>query len=454
MLLRAIVLAAALLTVAATPSAAQRWVTAWAGSAQGPYPSGNPSAQPDLRFALVGGAVHDQTFRLIVRPSAWGRRVRLRFSNVFGTEPLAIDGAFVGLQTSGAAVMAGSSRPVLFKNKKAVTIPPGADLWSDAVTLPFVSNPSAPELAGRKLAVSFHVAGDVKNVTWHAKAMQTSYITSPGAGALGELEDESAYPNSTTSWYFLDALDVQPDAGVSAAVAFGDSITDGTNSTLNGDDRWPDVLGRRLLAATTPMAVVNAGIGGNQVVGPAQYGPDKPFPGGPSALARLDRDVLALSGVTHVIWLEGINDFSGNGNASLDAVREGMKEGVKRIRAKFKGVKVIGATLTPVTGTTAAGHGTPDQDSKRRQLNDWIRKSGGTFDGVVDFDKATVDRSTGGLRAEYVPNSTVGGAGDGLHPNRAGYAAMGDAVDLRLLREPPKPKPVPRPAPVDPDNAE
>ena len=449
MLLRALLIAS--MTLAATPSFAQRWVTSWAGSAQGPYPSGNATAQPELKFAFPDKIVHDQTFRLIVRPSAWGKRVRLRFSNVFGTEPLVIDGAYVGLQMSGAAVSPGSNRPVTFKNKKMATIPAGADLWSDAVTLPFVGTTDAPEMQGRKLAVSFHVAGDVKNVTWHAKALQTSYVTAPGAGSLGELEDESAYPNSTTSWYFLDAVDVQAGPETSAVICLGDSITDGTDSTLNGDDRWPDVLGRRLLGAGTPMAVVNAGIGGNQVVGPIDYSPEKPFPGGPSALSRLDRDVLALSGVTHVIWLEGINDFSANGvKASFEQVRDGMKEGVRRIRAKFKGVKIIGATLTPVAGTTASGHGTPDQDAKRRQLNEFIRNSGGTFDGVVDFDKATVDRATGGLRPEFVPNSTIGGPGDGLHPNRAGYAAMGDSVDLRLLHAPLAPKPKPKP-PADLD---
>lgn len=443
MLLRTLLVAS--MTLAATPSFAQRWVTSWAGSAQGPYPVGNPTAQPELKFAFPDKVVHDQTFRLIVRPSAWGKKARFRFSNVYGTEPLTIDGAFAGLQMSGAAVMPGSNRPVTFKGKKTVTIPAGGDLWSDAVTLPFVGTTDAPELQGRKLAVSFHVAGDVKNVTWHAKALQTSYVTAPGAGSLGELEDESAYPNSTTSWYFLDAVDIQTGPETSSVICFGDSITDGTDSTLNGDDRWPDVLGRRLIGAGTPMAVVNGGIGGNQVVGPAEYTVEKPFPGGASALSRLDRDVLALSGVTHVIWLEGINDFSANGKASFEQVRDGMKEGVKRIRAKFKGVKIIGATLTPVAGTTAAGHGSPDQDAKRRQLNEFIRNSGGTFDGVADFEKATVDRTTGGLRPEFVPNSTIGGPGDGLHPNRAGYAAMADAIDLRLLHAPLVVKPKPRP---------
>jgi lysophospholipase L1-like esterase len=234
-------------------------------------------------------------------------------------------------------------------------------------------------------------------------------------------------------------------AANSAIVAFGDSITDGTSSTLNGDDRWPDVLARRLRAKHgNRIAVVNAGIGGNQVIGPKEYGPDKPFPGGPSALARLDRDVISLSGVSHVIWLEGINDFSKNGNADVQAVQDGMKEGVARLRKRIHGVKVIGATLTPALGATNASHGFPEQDEKRKALNEFIRSSG-VFDAVVDFDKATINPETGQLRPEFVHNTTTGGEGDKLHPNRLGYLAMGMAFDLDDFK-PLETKPAPKPA--------
>ena len=172
-------------------------------------------------------------------------------------------------------------------------------------------------------------------MTWHAKALQTSYVTAPGAGSKGKAEDEAAFPYSTASWFFLDAVEMMAPQESYAIVAFGDSITDGTASTMNGDDRWPDVLSRRLHAIHgNRVAVVNAGIGGNQVAGPPEYGPQKPFPGGPSAQARIDRDVLELSGVSAMIWLEGINDFSKNGNASLETVQAGMKEVVGRIRAR------------------------------------------------------------------------------------------------------------------------
>jgi len=421
---------ACLLLTPASPARSLKWVTSWTGSVHGPYPTGNASAQPNLSFALPSPAAgaRDQTFRLIVSPDIWGTQTRLRFSNVFGAKPVTFDGVFAGLHWSAAAIVHGTNRPVHFGGKASITIAPGESAWSDPVTLAFPGN-----LTGRKLAVSFHIAGESGPMTWHAKALTTSYLTAPGAGAKGELEDESAFPFSTTSWYFLDAIDMMLPAETQLVIALGDSITDGTDSTLNGDDRWPNALSRRLHAAYGDrVAVANAGIGGNQIVGPAEYSPQKPFAGGPSARQRLDRDVLSLSGVTAVIWLEGINDFSNNANASVEAVEDGMKEVAKRIRAKFPGVRLIGATVVSALGSTNAAHGSAAEDQKRKTLNEFIRHSG-VFDGVADFDRATLDPQTGGLKPEYVPDSTTGGPGDKLHPNRAGYLAMAESIDLRLL---------------------
>jgi len=275
-------------------------------------------------------------------------------------------------------------------------------------------------------------------MTWHAKALNTSYVTAPGARSKGKLEDEAAFPYSTASWFFLDAVEMMAPADRFAIVAFGDSITDGTASTMNGDDRWPDVLSRRLHAVHgNRIAVVNAGIGGNQIAGPADYSPQKPFPGGPSAIQRIERDVLELSGVTAMIWLEGINDFSKNGNASLEKAQNGMKEVVGRIRAQRPQMRVIGATVVTALGASNAAHGFPEQDGKRKALNEFIRTSG-LFDGVIDFDRATLDPQTGGLKPEFVPESTTGGPGDKLHPNRAGYLAMGMAIDLDLFTPEPQ----------------
>lgn len=406
---------------------ADRWAVTWAASPHGPYPSGNPSAQPDLSAVLENNEAVDQTFRLIVRPDLWGKTVRLRFTNVFGARPVSLDDVFVGLQSSGGNIAARTNRPVKFNGQTRVTIPAGGTAMSDVVQLTFVTNAADPLLAGRKLAVSFHAVGASGPMTWHAKALQTSYLTGPRSGSHGRDESDRAFAFTTTSWYFLDAIDVMASEDTVAIVCFGDSITDGTASTLNGDDRWPDVLSRRLHGKYgNRVSVVNAGIGGNRVASPP-YSTTSPVAGGPSATERFERDVLSLSGVRAVIWLEGINDLGAGSKA--DAVIAGMKDVVARGRAR--GIKMFGATIVPSLGSATA-HGTPQADAERQAINAFI-KTPGSFDGVFDFDLATRDAGTGGLRAVYQPNSTIGGPGDRLHPNRGGYQAMGNAVDLDVL---------------------
>jgi len=180
--------------------------------------------------------------------------------------------------------------------------------------------------------------------------------------------------------------------------------------------------------------VVNQGIGGNRVVGPEDYA-TKPISGGPGALMRLDRDIISLPGATTVIWLEGINDF-GAADASAEAVMEGYNKGVAYLRQKMPGVKIFAATLTPALNSTPT-HGRPEVDTKRKALNQFLRTAK-IFDGVIGFDKATLDPATGEVKVEFQPNSSTGGPGDKLHPNRAGYAAMANAIDLSMITGRPK----------------
>jgi lysophospholipase L1-like esterase len=418
----------------AQPRRGEKWVAVWAASVHGPYPLGNPVAQPvlDKVFESPDRGAQDQTFRLIVRPGAWGVQARLRFSNAFGTRDVTLDDVFTGMQEAGASVVSGTNRRVTFNGgRNAITLPTGQSAFSDPVALPFVTRGSPAVLHGRKLAVSFHVVGSSGPMTWHAKALQTSYVSAPGAGSHGADASDAGVPFSTTSWYFLDAVETRMPDDTQVIACFGDSITDGTGSTLNGDDRWPDILSRRLRSAHgSRFVVVNAGIGGNRITGPTPYDSKTPFAGGPSALDRLERDVLSLSGLSTIIWLEGINDLSSG--ASADAVITGIKEGVRRIRAQ--GRRILMGTITSAFGSTAAA-GTADVDARRQAVNAFIRSSD-LFDGVIDFDAATRDPRTGGIRPEFQPNSSIGGPGDGLHPNRAGYLAMGNAVDLRMFTMP------------------
>ncbi len=407
---------------------AEKWATVWTGSLHGPYPVGNAVAQPDMHFAFPDGGANDQTFRLVVKPYLWSGRMRLRFSNIFGSRALRLDDLYAGVHGSAGRLLTGTNRAVRFQGATAVTIAPGQFVWSDAVNLDYVRK-NAGAYSERKMAVSFHVSGASGPMNWHAKAMQTSYLSAPHSGSHGAEEASDAFPFSTTSWYFLDAVDamVSPDTRVVAA--FGDSITDGTNSTINGDDRWPDFLAARVHAFFgAKVVVVNAGIGGNQVIGPANYDRDKPVGGGPSALERLDRDVLSLSGVSTVVWLEGINDL-GTAKALPEAVIAGFREGLARLHDRS--IRVVGATITSSLNSTAT-HGTSEIDERRKTINEFIR-SGGEFDTVADFDAATRDGQSGALRAEFQPSSSTGGPGDRLHPNRAGYQAMAASINLERL---------------------
>ena len=377
--------------------------TAAPGAPAAAQPPGPPPGPPPVRN------FNNQTLRLIVHPSIGGDRLRIVLSNAFGTAPLVVGAANVALRDKDAAIVARSSRALKFSGSAATTVPSGAVIISDPVdlTLPAASD----------LVVDLYVPGDTassgSSLTMHTGANQTSYVSSTGNYAGAE-----TFPVATTtgSWFVLARVEVAAPPAAGAIVALGDSITDGTRSTINTNHRWPDLLATRLAAANGPrMAVMNAGIAGNRVLLDNA---------GPNALARFDRDVLSQTGVTHVIVMEGINDI-GQGRANpLPSAADLI--GAHRqliLRAHARGLKIYGATLTPFEG---AGYFTPEGEAKRSALNEWIR-TGKEYDGVIDFDAAVRDP---GHPARFLSQYQ---SGDNLHPSDAGYQAMADAVDLSLF---------------------
>jgi lysophospholipase L1-like esterase len=279
-------------------------------------------------------------------------------------------------------------------------------LFSDPVDLTFT--------AFSDLAIDLFISGDTSGapLTMHTGALQTNYLSEPGNFA-----GQASFPVARTvpSWYFLSRVEVVTPVAVGAVVTFGDSITDGTASTPNANRRWPDDLARRLSAGTTTMGVLNVGIGGNRLLSDGM---------GVSALARFDRDVVAQSGVTHVIVLEGINDIGFAGDEAAPTAADLIAAHQQLIsRAHARGLTILGATLTPYEG---AAYATSAGEAKRQAVNQWIRTSG-AYDGVIDFDAATHDsKEVTKIRPAFDP-------GDHLHPNDSGYQAMADSIDLGLL---------------------
>jgi lysophospholipase L1-like esterase len=393
----------ALLLAASSASPAQnaphpQWVGTWAASPM---------------VAESGFSVHPfsaTTLREIIHVSLGGSQVRVRFSNAYGSDHLIIRDAHVALSTGGA-INPGSDHPLTFGGSASISIPPGAEIYSDPVAL------DVPPLSD--LAISFFLPSQVMRAeTFHDFADQTNYIADGDQAASASL----AQATPVDSWYFLDGVDVNVDGDSRSIVTLGDSITDGAHSTQNGNDRWPDVLAARLQhdPAFAHIGVLNQGIGGNRVLNDQA---------GPSALARLDRDVLSQDGARYVIILESINDIgrlhhlsAPQDNVDAKQLEEGLRQIVEA--AREHGMKVYGATLTPYQG---ANYYSEKGEQVREAVNNWIRSSG-TFDGVIDFDKITRDPQN---PLQFNPPYD---SGDHLHPNDAGYKAMGDGIDLALFK--------------------
>jgi lysophospholipase L1-like esterase len=383
------------------------WFGTW-----GTGPAGSIGAAP--QFA-------DQTLRQIVHTSAGGDRVRVRISNTFGTGPVLIGSAHLALRSSGASIVAGSDRALTFSGKSSISIPAGGLVLSDPAVL------EVPPLSD--LAVSIYLPEPAVADTNHALALQTSYIASGNVTGAASLPGAA----TTASWNFLTGVDVSGGHRGATVVCLGDSITDGANSTPDTNRRWPDVLARRLQARheLSGIGVLDEGIIGNRILHPTEPAFGNLF--GPAGLARFDRDVLAQAGVRYLIVLLGINDIGHPGSAapltdevSAEEIEAGLTQFVSR--AHEKGIKVMGATLTPFEGTTIEGFYSPEKEVKRQAVNHWIRTSH-TYDAVVDFDAAVRDPSH---PARMLPAYD---GGDHLHPSDLGQQVMGNAIPLEFFKE-------------------
>ena len=433
--------------------ASQQWVGTW-----GTAPAGPPLPAQTQTFT-------DQTLRLIVHTSIGGSQVRIRVSNELGSTPLRIGAARIALRQAGADIVAGSDRVLTFSGATSITVPAGAPVLSDPVDL------NVPALGD--LAVSLYLPGEVQATTIHGSAFQTNYVSLPG-----DFTASATLPTqrTITSWPFLTEVDVSaPGAG--AIVALGDSITDGAVTTVDANRRWPDLLALRLQttrdtatggagagssahhsagasnsagtragkasavqavanaaapvlrALNSRLGVVNRGIGGDRLL--RDPGEQPLF--GRAALVRFDRDMLATSGVRHLIVLIGINDIGHPGTGTIPVsetvTAQDLIAGYRQLiaRAHAKGIPVYGATLTPFEGTVFPGYYSPEKEAVRQAVNNWIRGSD-EFDAVIDFDRAVRDPAN---PTRMLPAYD---SGDHLHPNDLGMQAMANAIPLELFR--------------------
>jgi lysophospholipase L1-like esterase len=415
----AIFLAAALMLTAGAPGqvAGNHWVSAWGAA---------PLAQMQLQIPGMPPipVYENQTVRMIIRPTIGGERLRIRVSNAFGATALKIGAAHVALIDKGSKIVPDSDRTLTFGGQKTISIPPGAPMLSDPVDL------KVPAFA--ELAISIFLPEKASPETWHQTGQREIYVGGPG-----DLTGQTEIPDATTihAWFWLAGLEFWSSKDAATIVTFGDSITDGFGAPPGEYRDWPDQLAGRLAGSKGAgnLAVTNEGIGGNRILHDGM---------GVSALARFDRDVLSLPGVADVILLEGINDvgwphmtlpkgmdsskfklpdFALEDVSATDLI-VGMRQMIER--AHERGVRIFGATILPFEG---ANYYSESGEATRQAVNQWIR-TGGAFDGVIDFDAAVRDPAHPAQIRQDLQS------GDHLHPNAAGYKAMADAIDISALK--------------------
>lgn len=389
------------------PATAANWVTSWMASPQPAWHSGF-ILPTNLPRTLDGISIRE-----VVQLSSGGESLRLVFSNRYGSAPLVIGEVRIAVSLRESATIGGTDRAVTFGGQRSVTIPPGADGISDPLRM------KAQPLA--RLAISSYFPQPTSLSSFHWGDQQTAYTMQ------GNVTGAASLPRADRlkGRIFLNAVLVDAVAGTRTVVALGDSTTDGNGSTLDRNRRWPDYLARRL--AWAGVAVANAGISGARLLDDMM---------GVNALARFEHDVLAQPGISTVVVYIGINDIGWPGSAFAPAAApmdaEQLIAGYRQLiaRARVRGVRIVGATMTPfagaLQGTPLEGHFSPAKDAVRRKVNDWIRGSG-EFDAVADFDKVLRDPSDPvRLLAAY-------DSGDHLHPGDAGYQAIARSLDDATL---------------------
>ena len=373
-----------------------RWMHTWVAMPQLTEPGNLPPAP----FTGTSSVLVDTTLRQTVHVTVAGSRLRVRFSNAFGGAALPLTSAAVALPAGGkagvSAIVPESSRPLTFGGRSSVVVPVGANVVSDPVDLPVSS--------GANLTITTYLASGQAslNLTSHPGSRTTTYLVNGNFVLAPELSGAA----TVAHWYLISGVEVLGDAPAIAIV--GDSLTDGRGSTTDGNDRWPD----QLFARRPRTAVLNQAAGGNRVLNDGL---------GPNVLARLDRDVLATSGVDRMLIFEGVNDI-GASNVSASTLTSAYDTLIAQARGQ--GLRVYGATITPFGSNTyySAAH-----ESVRQSVNTYIRS--GKFDAFIDFDAAVRDTSNPPrLQTQY-------DSGDGLHLNPAGYQKLADTVNLSLFAQ-------------------
>ena len=374
-----------------TYSLAQNWVGTWATAPQTVVRS----------FMPYNNCMTNRSVRQVVKVSIGGDVIRLKLSNIYSMQPVEIRSIYIAHAKDSFSIDAKSAQYFKFGNSYKTVIPAGKQIVSDALKF------NLRNLERVAITINYTSAPEVPTV--HMGSRTTSYIMKGVTNAHSSFRE--AFQEN--HWYNISGIDVYTMSNNMSAIALmGNSITDGKCSTDNAQNRWPDVMSEmlQLKHKITNQGVLNLGIGNNRVT----------VPGGFGALAkeRFNRDILMQSGVKKVIIFEGINDIGAAKSGNSETVARLLIESIQGMvrKAKARKMKVYLGTITPFKG---AGYYSHFHEAARLYVNDWIRSQAKNVDGILDFAKLLQDPNDDRrMKREYASN-------DWLHPNPAGYKAMG-----------------------------
>ena len=374
-----------------TYSFAQNWVGTWATAPQTVVRS----------FMPYNNCMTNRSVRQVVKVSIGGDVIRLKLSNIYSMQPVEIRSIYIAHAKDSFAIDAKTAQYFKFGNSYKTVIPAGKQIVSDALKF------NLRNLERVAITINYTSAPEVPTV--HMGSRTTSYIMKGVTNAHSNF----AKAFRENHWYNISGIDVYTMSNNMSAIAIiGNSITDGKCSTDNAQNRWPDVMSEmlQLKHKITNQGVLNLGIGNNRVT----------VPGGFGALAkeRFNRDILMQSGVKKVIIFEGINDIGAAKSGNSETVARLLIESIQGMvrKAKARKMKVYLGTITPFKG---AGYYSHFHEAARLYVNDWIRSQAKNVDGILDFAKLLQDPNDDRrMKREYASN-------DWLHPNPAGYKAMG-----------------------------
>jgi hypothetical protein len=421
----------------------RKWAASWTTSPQNVFTgSGTVQTAALVNFAFPPAAgaafnaprsAQNQTLRMIVKPDIWSDTMRIRLSNTYGTAPITFGHVAIGLQSFSGATVQGTNRRVTFGGKSSVTVPAGAEVFSDAVRVDWASggddDHADSAVEGRNLAVSMFLPGTQGPMTFHGTALQESFIGAPGSGDHAEEDVDDNYPYETSSWFFVDAVDVMAPSDTRVLVGAGSSSVDGSITTPGNNDRFLNWMSRRLHEAFGQhVSVVNEGIGGDVAATPGP-GQTRPLP--QVLPERFDRDILGVSGATDVLFYAGTNDF-GDGIPSAQSIAS-LQSMVAKLHAH--GIKAVGGTLITNVGQAGTNAATY---TAHNDINQFILARG-NFDSTADFynktrDPANTDFLTTTLQLQYATHSDPTGTPDFLHLGRAGAEAEAATLDLNFFK--------------------